>query len=236
MAPDRNKMADLHEQFLADLTGGRRSRASGATWQDPADGRNNRLTTEFAFAVEGKSTTTGSITVDRKMLAKLREQAGGERPLLGLRWYGTGDLQRIDEEWVAVTAEDFGELLAAARAGTEWYGQQAITPSSSPPPPPPPSAALYGFYPPDLPVPPHELWPCLVVDGRHDPDDPARLRTTGYRIGDNGIVTQYGVGTCRYDTGRGENRLYVNDILVPSGMLFIDGALQIQVGGPLIPQ
>jgi hypothetical protein len=232
MAPDRNKMAQLHEEFLASLTGGRNSRGSGQTWQDPGDGRDNRIVTEYAFAWDGKSTTTKSITVDRAMLAKIREQAGGERPMIGLRWYGTEDLARIPEEWVMVTAADFGELLAAARSAVHFSGPAQIAVPAAPlvtPQPPPPPPYLGG-----LPPPPHEMWPCLVIDSRHiGGDGPGtRLESKGYRIGDDGGVTEYSIWACRYDMGMGPTRLYVNDLLVPRGQLFIDGELRITVGAP----
>ena len=225
MAPDRNKMAQLHEQYLADLTGGRKSRASGATWQDPADGRDNRITTEFAFAWDGKSTTTKSITIDLAMLAKLREQAGGERPMLGLRWYGTEDLARISEEWVVINAADFGELLTCARAGTAYVPSQPLTLFPAPPPPQP---SLGG-----LPVPPHELWPCTVIDARHVPEGSATLVSQGYYIDDNGGVTEIAVDSVRAEPiAEARYHLFVNELLVRRGQLYVDGKLEVQVGGP----
>lgn len=115
MAIDRAKMAEFHEQFLAKLNGGVKSKASGSQWTDQADGRNCRITTDFAFAWDGKSTCGQGISVTRDMLRKIREQAGGERPQIGLRFYETERLDAVAEEWIAVTAADFGELLEAAR-------------------------------------------------------------------------------------------------------------------------
>lgn len=249
MAVDRNQMAELHEAFLAELFGGRKSKNSGATWQDKGDGRNNHLIEELAFAWDGKSTRGKGITIERVMIAKIREEAAGERPAFGLRWYDTDDLQEVGEDWVAITAADFRELLAAARQVEQARDamarvaeadamlamgrqQTAAQGYAAPSPPPPPPRPLHGAYPQDLPVPPHELWPCLVIDGRHTPGDPARMENKGYRIGDDGVVTEYSIWSCRYDTGLGVNRLYVNDLLVPRGMLFIDGVLRTQVGGP----
>jgi hypothetical protein len=255
-------MARLHEEFLAELFGGRKSAGSGSQWQDQADGRNNRLTApEFAFAWDGKSTLGKGITVDRAMLAKIREQAGGERPAIGLRFYDTDDLQRVGEDWVAITAADFAELLAAgrlvataeqsmldaARISAEARDALAqLTPvpmavggTWAPPPPAPgpvPVApGLQGPYPVGrLPVPPHELWPCLVVDGQHeqDADAGAAMKTGGYWIADDGTVTDRSVSSVRYDTGMGEMRLYVNDVRVLRGQLYVDGVLRLTVGGP----
>lgn len=49
------------------------------------------------------------------MIAKIAEQAGGERPGLGLRWYDTDRLDRVGFDWVAISGADFSELLIAAR-------------------------------------------------------------------------------------------------------------------------
>ena len=226
-------MARLHEEYLAELFGGRKSRGSGSQWQDPADGRNNRMAEpEFAFAWDGKSTTGKSVTIDRAMLAKIREQAGGERPALGFRWYGTEDLQRIDEDWVAIPAADFAELLAAARSAVHFVSEPVM---SMPTPPAPPSRpALSGPYPADLPPPPYELWPCLVVDARHEPGGEAtagHTDTCGYWIAEDGVVTGRSISSVRYDTGMGELRLYVNDVRVIRGQLYVNGTLRVAVGG-----
>lgn len=227
-------MARLHEDFLAQLNGGRSTRGSGQTWQDQGDGRNNRLTTEFAFAWDGKSTLGKEIAVSRQMIAKIREQAGGERPEIGLRWYATEDLRRVDEDWIAIPAADYAELLRAARETRDYTHTDSGSPVvSMPVPPPPPPPTLHGPYPVGwLPVPPHELWPCLVVDSRHEEAGGSALEHRGYWIADDGHVNDYGVSTVRYDTGMGEMRLYVNDVRVIRGQLFVDGKLELTVGGP----
>ena len=58
------RMADLHEEFLADLIGGRRSRCSGNQWRDAMDGRNTVGTAPYPFAFDGKA-TLGKSTGDR---------------------------------------------------------------------------------------------------------------------------------------------------------------------------
>jgi hypothetical protein len=252
-------MAELHEEYLAEVFGGRKTRGSGSQWQDQGDGHNNRLTTEFAFGWDGKSTLGKGITVDRAMLEKIREQAGGERPAIGLRFYGTEDLKQVDEDWVAITAADLAELLEAARwsvaevgqaiaaARQSWEQEQVGTqvgpdswfpdpPRPGPVPVQPPSSpvpVLSGPYPVQLlPVPPHELWPCLVVDGRHDEGDAGSITSRGYWIADDGTVTDRSVSSVRYDRGMGELRLYVDDVRVIRGELYIDGTLRVRVGGP----
>lgn len=116
-----NKMGAAHEDFLAELLGGRRTRASGAVWKDQMDGRVSRFEVPFAFAWDGKSTRGKSIGITRDMWNKAREQAGGERPLLALRWYTTDRLD-VGEDLVVLSAHDFAELLEAANKVEEGRG------------------------------------------------------------------------------------------------------------------
>jgi hypothetical protein len=80
------------------------------------DGRNNRLTVPYAFAWDGKSTLGRSIGVSLSMWDKAVEQAGGERPMLGLRFYAN---ERLDvlRDLVVVNAYDMSEMLAELRGG-----------------------------------------------------------------------------------------------------------------------
>jgi hypothetical protein len=109
------RMGELHEEHLAEINGGRKSRSSGNQWHDAADGRNSR-DDPFNFAWDGKSTLGKGINVTLDMIAKIREQAGGERPEIGLRWYGSGDLTQVTEDWIAVPDVDFEEMKIAATA------------------------------------------------------------------------------------------------------------------------
>lgn len=85
----RKEMGDRHEEYLIEVLGGKQSKGSGNQWHSPMDGRHNRYAERYAFAWDGKSTTTGTISVDLPMWEKAVEQAGGERPMLALRWYPT---------------------------------------------------------------------------------------------------------------------------------------------------
>jgi hypothetical protein len=107
------KMGDAHENFLTEILGGRKTRASGSVWKDQMDGRHNRMDVPFAFAWDGKSTLAASVSVSRKMWEKAREQAAGERPLLGLRFYDTERLD-VGEDLVVMSAHDFAEMLEEA--------------------------------------------------------------------------------------------------------------------------
>lgn len=49
------------------------------------------------------------------MIEKIREQALGEIPEIGLRWYANQSLRDVTEDWVAVPGSDWEEILAAAR-------------------------------------------------------------------------------------------------------------------------
>ncbi len=107
-------MSDAHEIHLVQVLGGRRTRGSGNQPANPMDGRLNRYTDDLAFAWDGKSTLGKSLSIDLKMVEKAREQALGERPAIALRWYATERLE-VAEDWMAVTLDDFAELLELAR-------------------------------------------------------------------------------------------------------------------------
>lgn len=108
-------MGDVHEKWLADLLKMRGTRGSGNQWRDPMDAKHNRLETNYAFAIDGKSTLGKSIGVTRAMWHKAVEQAGGERPLLGLRFYKDASLSRVDNDLITSDALDFAELHQAAQ-------------------------------------------------------------------------------------------------------------------------
>ena len=109
---------DMHEAFLLDLLGGTQSPGSGNQWHRPMDGRQDRREQEFAFAWDGKSTLAKSHSVTLDMWNKAVEQSGGERPMLGLRWYPTerpSVTNRDGLDLVCLRADDLAALLAAAR-------------------------------------------------------------------------------------------------------------------------
>lgn len=110
------KMGDRHEEFLVELFGGSVSRGSGNQWTNPMDGRRNRMTVPYAFAWDGKSTLGKSIGVTGAMWDKAVDQAGGERPMLGLRWYANERLDVV-RDLVVVSAFDMSEILAEVNGG-----------------------------------------------------------------------------------------------------------------------
>src|SRR5579859_2239381 len=116
--PTTQQMGELHEVFLAKINGGAKTRGSGSQWHDQGDGRDNH-DRPFAFCWDGKSTRGQQIAITLAMIAKIREQAQGERPQIGLRWYGNDALDQVTEDWIAITAADFEEMKLAAIRGAE---------------------------------------------------------------------------------------------------------------------
>ena len=109
-------MGDHHEGFLVDLFGGRQARGSGNQWRQPMDGRTSRKHLRFAFAWDGKSTLGKSLTIPLAMIRKAKEQAGGHRPMIALRFYDSEQALALKpiEDWVAVKANDMAEILQEA--------------------------------------------------------------------------------------------------------------------------
>lgn len=116
--PPNAEMGRIHEDYIARVLDGRRTRASGSQWFDQGDVRNNH-DLPFAFCADGKSTKGKQIAVTLAMIEKLREQAQGERPVMPLRWYGNDNLDEVLEDWFLVTGPDMEEMLTAARAWAE---------------------------------------------------------------------------------------------------------------------
>jgi hypothetical protein len=109
-------MGEKHEEWAAELLGGRKTRGSGSQWRDQMDGRHNHHETEFAFAWDCKSTMAKSITVTREMTAKAVEQAGAERPMIPIRFYDDERLRGY-EDWLLIKPEDLVELLGRVADG-----------------------------------------------------------------------------------------------------------------------
>ncbi len=109
----RRRMSKAHEETLAATLGGRMTRGSGNQFANPMDGRHSRYDRAVAFAWDGKSTLAASIGVSLAMWEKAVEQAHGERPMLGLRFYRTERLD-VGLDLVTVRLDDFAELLGAS--------------------------------------------------------------------------------------------------------------------------
>lgn len=107
------KMGDAHEAYLADLFDGIANRGSGNQWRNPIDGRQSRVHQAYAFAWDGKSTLGKSISIPLEMWEKARLQAGGDRPMLGLRWYANEKLE-VKRDLVVISADDMAEVAEKA--------------------------------------------------------------------------------------------------------------------------
>lgn len=107
-------MSEAHEEYIASVLGGRRTRNSGAVWSDQMDVRNDVREDRFAFAADGKSTFSESIGVSRAMWTKAQEQSGDLIPCLPLRFYDTYRLDVGLDLWV-IDGNTMQELLEIAR-------------------------------------------------------------------------------------------------------------------------
>lgn len=249
--PPSAEMGRRHEVFLAgEVFGGTKTRASGSVWHDPLDGANHH-DDPFAFRWDGKSTKAKQIAVTLDMLAKLREQAGSERPALGLRWYGTEDLSKVLEDWVAFTAMDASELLAVSRevealreaanhkdeairdlghaldAITEERDRLAekLRERSDP--------AVQAEEPAGVPVQVPGYVPRLpwtVVTAGPDPEVPGRRKVLVMSYDAQGHMASRPGSTARVER-RMNNRpaLFVDEVRVGDGDLYVDGVLRARV-------
>jgi hypothetical protein len=111
------RMGDAHEARLAEVLGMRQTRGSGNQWRDQMDAKHDRTECTFAFAVDGKSTLAQSISITRAMWEKAGEQAGGELPMLALRFYNNASLE-VHADLAVCDLLDFAEMREAAEA---WY-------------------------------------------------------------------------------------------------------------------
>lgn len=114
MPPTTRQMSDRHESDWADALGGWVTPGSGSTFAAQLDVHTSRER-RFHWRLDGKSTLSRSISITRKMLDKLVEQAHSARPLLPIRFYDNERLTSA-EDWVLARMADFVELDEAAAA------------------------------------------------------------------------------------------------------------------------
>ncbi len=114
MSLTTRKMSDRHEEHLADVLDGVKTKASGSTWADPSDGHQTASEGFWRFAWDGKSTLGKSIGVTREMWAKIEEQSRGLIPMVPLRWYGDQRLTRVDLDLVVIDLDTFAQMQADA--------------------------------------------------------------------------------------------------------------------------
>lgn len=106
---DNQKMADAHEEHVAELVGGRIPRGSGNQWRDQLDVKHDSRD-PMGFAMDAKSTRKKSFSVSLKIWEKLVEQGYGQRPALPIRFYPEHGL-KPELDLVVLTLDDFAEML-----------------------------------------------------------------------------------------------------------------------------
>lgn len=112
------RMGDRHEEHVADVMNQRLTRGSGNQWRDQMDSKHDRTSCVYAFANDSKSTLGKSIGVTRAMWEKAVLQAGGERPMLTLRWYDDASLTKVGIDLAACDLLDFAEMREDAE---RWH-------------------------------------------------------------------------------------------------------------------
>ena len=112
------RMGDRHEAYVAEVLNQRQTRGSGNQWRDQMDSKHDRTECVFAFANDGKSTLGKGITITRAMWAKALDQAGGERPMLTLRWYVDASLVKVEADLAVCDLLDFAEMREDAE---RWH-------------------------------------------------------------------------------------------------------------------
>lgn len=114
--PSTRAMSDRHEDFLAELFDGRKTRGSGSHWRDQMDGKNDQHEQAHALAWDGKATRAQSASVSRATWIKACEQAHGSIPMVALRFYGPLRALHSELDLVVLDAHDLAAILADARA------------------------------------------------------------------------------------------------------------------------
>jgi hypothetical protein len=99
-------MSDRHEDHLADLFAGRKTRGSGNQSRDQMDGKQEYRSQRYVFAWDGKATLGKSIGVTLEMWRKAKEQAHWAIPVLPLRWYANERLTDVAADLVADLQRD----------------------------------------------------------------------------------------------------------------------------------
>jgi hypothetical protein len=113
--PTTRALSDKHEDDIASLFGGRRTRGSGNQFRDQLD---VRMTpgrhTPFAFGFDGKATRGRSLSVSLDGWQKLIDQAHDLRPAMPLRFYAPDNTLTPVRDLVVIELNLFAELLESA--------------------------------------------------------------------------------------------------------------------------
>ena len=109
----RQRMGRAHEDYIADLFGGRRMRGSGNQFNNQGDGSTSRFHRVWAWFWDCKSTLGDSISVSKKTWYKIVEQSTGETPMLPLRFYQDERVETCQTlDLVAIQAVELAAMTA----------------------------------------------------------------------------------------------------------------------------
>lgn len=103
-------MSDRHEDHLAEVLQGRKTRGSGNQFRDQMDGKQSYREQRYTFAWDGKATLGKSLSVTREMWAKAQEQAHWAIPILPLRFYANERLTQVEADLVVVDLDTLAEI------------------------------------------------------------------------------------------------------------------------------
>lgn len=110
MSKTTRDMSDRHEDHLADVLSGRKTKGSGNQFRDQMDGKQSYREEHYVFAWDGKSTLGKSVSVTREMWAKAEEQSHWATPILPLRFYANARLTQVDADLVVVDLDVFAQM------------------------------------------------------------------------------------------------------------------------------
>ncbi len=116
MTPTTRKLSDRHEEYLADVFGGRKTRGSGNQPNDQMDGKQSYGDEHYVFAWDGKATLGKSISVTRQMVHKAIEQSHWARTMIPLRFYADARLTEVEFDLAVIQVNDLAEMMADANA------------------------------------------------------------------------------------------------------------------------
>lgn len=121
------KMSDRHEDDIASILDGTKTRGSGSTWHDKADGHQRTSEGHYRFAWDGKSTLGKSIGVSVEMWKKIKEQSGMLEPAIPLRFYADERLTKVYADLIVVDVEVFAEMQRDANEYRRMVDEGVIT-------------------------------------------------------------------------------------------------------------
>lgn len=117
-------MSKRHEDYVAGVLGGRRTRNSGASWVDQGDGKQHPDTGEYYFGWDCKATLAASISISRAAWDKAVEQTREGRTAMPLRLYTNARLTD-SLDLIVCSLDDFADLQTDANEACELRAEVA---------------------------------------------------------------------------------------------------------------